>query len=161
MSFDSAFQPGVLAGIAAPGGPWTIVAAEGLGLTSGLTGVNAGSVVGGGCTVTPAPGSPAVITVLGTPSNASAGEVAQWFFFAINASHASVLMISVTASSSAPIEVGTGSTCLSTFTSYAPINASAVLDSTAAVQDFNAEGGTAWAQNHTVLTRLFALVSAT
>ncbi|MCI4334876.1 MAG: hypothetical protein L3K04_04550, partial [Thermoplasmata archaeon] len=46
-------------------------------------------------------------------------------------------------------------------TSYAPINASAVLDSTAAVQDFNAEGGTAWAQNHTVLTRLFALVSAT
>jgi hypothetical protein len=160
LSFESAFGRGESEARAATGSPWTVVAAEGLGIASGVSGWNLGTVLGGGCSVSPAPGAPAVISLLGTPSNATSGEVAEWLFFATNASDSAVLMIAVTASSSAPISIGTGSSCLGTFLAFPALNGSAVVDSTVAARAFDSGGGAAWAQNHSVLSRTFVLAGS-
>jgi hypothetical protein len=158
IDYDAAFARAGPEALTAPGGPWTIVGAEGVATTSGFSGANAGTFIGGACTVTPATGAPAVLTFLGTPSNATSGEAAQWFFFSTSASGSVVLMIGVNASAAVPVDYGTGGSCLSTFGALAPINGSVEIDSIVAVQTFDSDGGASWAQNHTVLTRTFVLV---
>jgi hypothetical protein len=158
IDFDAAVARANSEALLAPGGPWTIVLAEGMAIGSGIAGANTAGLVGGGCDVTPAAGSPSVITLLGTPSNASPGNAAQWFFFSTNASDSSVLMMSVNASSAVPIDLGTGSSCMNTFNNLPPLNGSGVIDSVIAAHIFDSDGATAWAQNHTVVTRAFLLL---
>jgi hypothetical protein len=144
----------------ASGSPWTIVAAEGLYLPSGISGPDFNVFGGSGCTYTPAPGSPGTIVLPGTPTNATPGAVATWMFFAKNTALNTILLIEVSNGVAAPLVTATGSACVATFTDLGTITATSAVDSSAVAASLNAGGGTAFLQSHPGAVELFVLLGS-
>ncbi|MGB7124472.1 MAG: hypothetical protein WBE40_06425 [Thermoplasmata archaeon] len=161
--YSQAFGPASAQAASATGGPWTIVAAEGIGTPSTVSQSNAEQLVEGDCTFTPAPNSPGTITVSSTSNSATAGEVSSWFFFAINASQDGVLVIESSGGSAAAwgTVTGSGPDCADEFTGLAPVNSTDVLDSTTVAAAFNVGGGSSFLANNSVGLQLFILFGAT
>ncbi|MCI4343176.1 MAG: hypothetical protein L3J92_03550 [Thermoplasmata archaeon] len=156
--YSQAIVTGTSGALSASGGPWTIVAAEGLGLSGGITSPNLDSIGQSGCDYTPSPGAPTTVSFPGTPSNASAGELSTWIFFAKNTAASAILLIEVSDGSATPLVTATGASCITTFTSLGAINATGVLDSPAIASELNQGGGATFLQNHTGATEVFILL---
>jgi len=138
------------------GGPWTVTVAEGIGLTSSASGLNAASVLGPGCTANPASGSPSGATLPATPTGSTAGAVALWVFLAANSSGA-ILMYVVTDAADYPLYVVTGS-CTSSFDSLGTIAGASVVNSTEIASSANGDGGSAFLSSHPGSTQIFVLL---
>lgn len=145
-------------GQAAVGGPWTVVAAEGVGVSNGISQPDLDSVGNSGCTYTPSPGSPSTVTFPGTASNSTPGAVATWVFFAKDLSLDSILLIEVSDGSAVPLVTATGSSCVATFTDLGAINATSVVDSSTIASQLNQGGGTAFLENHTGAGQVLVLL---
>lgn len=159
-SFAQAFPAAFSEGRNASGGPWSIVAAEGLGLPFGISAANSATIGGTNCTFTPVADSPSQVTFYGTPSNAPAGEVGTWIFYTDNASLDGILLIQVSDGSAVPLALATGSTCISTFTKLETVDATSVVDSTTIASELNQGGGSAFLQNNSGATQVFVLLGA-
>jgi hypothetical protein len=159
-----ALTPAMQTASATPGGPWTIFAGEGLWIASGLSESSsefAGSIVGSDCPLVVEPNLPATLTVDGTPSSATPGEVAAWFFLAANATGGSILVLLESDGSALALGVVSGSSCTSEFSDLSGISATSGVNSTAIAANFNAEGGTQFLRNESVQYQLFILVGGT
>ncbi|HTT73724.1 MAG TPA: hypothetical protein VMG99_06220 [Thermoplasmata archaeon] len=160
-SYDQAFPTGAATASAAPGGPWTIVAAIGLGIPSSITSANsADTEVGSGCTFTPVAGSPSTFTIYGSPSSAAPGAVGAWVFVALNGSSGSIVMIAVSGGTGTALVVGSGSACTSEFSPLAAIDVATGVDSTTIAASFNANGGGAFLSANAGATQEFVLLGA-
>jgi hypothetical protein len=140
------------------GGPWTLIAAEGLGLTSSSSGTNAAGFVDSGCTGNPAPGSPSSTTLPATPTGSAAGTVAVWFFLAEDSSD-QLLIYVVTQAANYPLVIVAGS-CTSEFSSLASIAGLAVLNSTVVASTALSSGGSAFLASQTGALQVFVLLGA-
>jgi len=159
MAFSRAVPLAVDYGRGASGGPWTVVAAEGIGIAAGITQPNTKFLGSGGCTFSPVPGGTESVSLLGTPSNATPGEVATWFFFATNASLEVVLLILVSDGTTTPLVFVTGCSEVSTFTGLSSVSGSSVVDSTTVAASFDQNaGGASFLANHTSATQVFGLI---
>lgn len=142
------------------GGPWTVVAAIGIGVSIGVSQPNSEYVGSSGCTFTPVRGGSAQVTVLGTPANSTAGEVATWMFMEKNASGNVILMSTVSNDALTLDVLVTGCSSVETFAAYSPVSASADVDSTIVASSFDANGGSSFLANHAVVTETFILIGA-
>jgi len=158
VPYSQAVATGISGALSASGGPWTLVAAEGLGIPGGVTSPNLDSIGQSGCVYTPSPGAPTTVSFPGTPSNASAGELSTWIFFAKNTAASAILLIEVSDGSATPLVTATGASCVGTFTGLGAINATGVLDSPAIASELNQGGGATFLQNHTGATEVFILL---
>ncbi len=122
------------------GGPWTVVAAEGVGLSASASGSNVAGTLGSGCSASPAPGAPSSTTIPATPSNSNSGAVAAWLFLAAGPS-GQLLFYVVTVASDYPLMIVTGS-CTSEFSSLVTISGISVVNASGLVASVNAAGGT-------------------
>jgi hypothetical protein len=157
-SYSQAWPSAAAEAQAADQGPWTVVAAEGVGLASGISEPDLAEFGGSGCTYTPAQGSPSTLTLLGTPSNATAGTVAAWVFFAKNAGDSAILLIEVSDGTAVPLVVATGSSCVSTFGSLGSIDSTSEVDSTTIAGELGTNGGQTFLAAHAGATQLFVLL---
>lgn len=157
-AFSQAVSVAAAEGQNASGGPWTIVAAEGLGVGSGGSQANAEFVGSGGCTFTPVAGGASLVTVLGTPLGATPGEVATWVFLAKNASLNVILMGEVNDGQASLGVFVTGCSWVGTFASLGVVSGASDIDSTTVATDFDENGGSSFLLNHTVSTQLFVVV---
>jgi len=160
VPYSQAVPVAIAKGQGAPGGPWTIVAATGIGVASGISDSSPASFSGSGCTFSTPSGGSTVTTVLGTPSNATPGEVSSWVFFAKNASSNAILLLDVSDGQASLWALVSGCSGVSTFTGMSGISASGVVDSTTVAAAFNAAGGSAFLSNHTSVTHFFFLLVA-
>jgi len=158
MSYTQALPVAIAEGQSASGGPWTVVAGEGVGVSTGISGPAPTAFTGSGCTFRAPPGAPASTTVPGTPGNATPGTVAAWVFFATNASMSVVLLILVTDLTASLLDLVSGCSDVSTFTEMGAVTTSNVVDSTAIASELDAAGGASFLANHTVVTHLFVLL---
>lgn len=160
VTFAQAVPVAASEGQTAVGGPWTIVAAIGIGVSSGVTQTSPATFSGSGCTYSTPSGASSVASVLGTPSNATAGAVATWVFLAKNASANVTLMVEVSNGQASLWAFVTGCSGVSTFASMGSIAAGGVVDSSAVATEFNANGGSAFLKNATSVTQFFILLGA-
>jgi len=156
--FSSAVPAAISAAQAAPGGPWTVVAAEGVAVASEVPATNESTIGGGGCTYTPVSGEPSQVSIPATPHGATAGEVSVWVFFAKNASSNSLLFLSVLNGQATALGVVSGCAAVTDFVGLGAISASGVLDSTTVASDFNQNGGGAFLENNSWQVQLFILI---
>jgi len=156
FSFSQTSPAGEAAAMNATGGPWTVIGAEGIGLSATISISNLGSLVESGCTYTPACGSSLVVTFAGTPSGTATGEVATWLFIATNESGDALFIVS-TGGSALPAIVATGS-CTSSFAGFGSIVGLPVIDSTVVGAYANANGGSAFLQAHSGAMQAYVLL---
>jgi hypothetical protein len=156
--FSSAAPLAVPSAQGASGGPWTIVAAEGVGVPSEVSQTNISSIGTGGCAFTVVSGGSTEVSIPATPSSATPGELSVWVFFAKNPSLSSILMIAVVDGQAKPLALVTGCSAVSDFAQLGMITASAVVDSTAVASDFNQNGGSAFLTSETLGSQLFLLL---
>jgi len=116
------------------GGPWTLVGAIGINLTSSISGPDDSALgAGGGCSYTPTAGAPSTVVLPATPSNASLGSASTWVFIGLD-SAGDVLYILAAQGQITAFAVGTGS-CVSdinefgSISSISPVNASVIAAS--------------------------------
>jgi len=141
------------------GGPWTIIAAEGVAVPSTVSQANVGSIGGnGGCTFTPEPGGATEVSIPGTPAGSTPGKVSVWMFFAKNPAGNSILLIAVDNGHATPLVLVTGCATVSTFASFGSIVGADVLNSTTIATAFNAAGGSSFLANGTWQIQLFILL---
>ena len=160
LSYDQVVPTAQNVAYYASAGPWTLAVAEGVGISSAVSGPNIAGAVGGGCTATPVTNAPSSLTLLATPSNATPGTVADRIFYATNSAATQVLLIVVNASAGAAFVVVTGCSEVATFATYSPIGSAGVVDSTAVATSFDQAGGSNFSSSHSVSTRLFDLFGA-
>ncbi len=156
LSYTQAYPSAATAAASAPEGPWSFVAAVGVGVPSSTTESNVASIVGSGCTFTPTPGAPTTFTFPGTSSGAPAGELAAWVFIANDEVSNTSLLVLVTGSLAAAMGIATGG-CLSEFSEFGTVTGSEV-NSTTVAAEFNAAGGQSFLSGNSVLTRLAVLI---
>jgi hypothetical protein len=159
-TYSTAVAVAITEGKTAVGGPWTPVVGLGIGVSIGISQQSAGQFVGNSCTDSTPPGAPASVSVLGTPSNATPGEVATWAFLEKNASGTVILMVFVSDGNAAPVTYVRGCSGVASFSSESGINATDVVDSTVIASTFNAGGGSGFLANHTSVTRMFVVLGA-
>jgi len=157
-SYRAAVPMATTEGQSQSGGPWIVVAAEGLGLPNGVSQPNLGGVVGTGCPFETVAGSPSQVILPGTATNATPGEVATWIFFAKNPALTAILMIEVANGTATPLGEVTGSGCISTFTSLGKVNATNAVDSTVVAASTDSSGGTQFLTNNTGAVQTFILL---
>ena len=146
-------------GQSASGGPWTVVAAEGIGVPTGITQPNTRFLAENGCTFSPAPGGTESVSVLATPSNATPGKVASWIFFATNASLNVVLLILVNEGTASALVLVTGCSEVANIAGLSAVSAQSVVDSTTVASEFDqSAGGASFLANHTSAVQLFSLI---
>lgn len=121
---------------------WTLVAVEGLGLSTSTSGSNAAGTVGNGCSTTPASGAPSSATLPATPTGSSPGTAAVWIFLAVG-SGGELLFYVVTQAASYPLFILSGS-CLDTFDELGNLTAFTVVDSTVVGESAYSDGGSAF-----------------
>jgi hypothetical protein len=160
LPYSQAIGPAQTSANTTQGGPWTIVAAEGIGIANGISSTNSEGVVGGSCTFTPVADSPSEVTIPGTPGNATGGSVAFWIFFATQTNSSAILLLSVTANAILPWGTITGSECSHAFGDLGGISNQRLIDSTTAAADLDSNGGTAFLSNHTGVSQEFILFGA-
>lgn len=159
VPFSEAVPVAITGGEGFSGGPWTIVAAEGIGLKNGVSGPSPASFTSNACTFSTPSGAPASYAVLATPANATAGDVAAWIFFGKNASLNTVLLIEVSNGVAIPMILMSGCASeVSLFASATAISASSVVDSTDVASELDANGGSTFLSNGTVESQLFILI---
>jgi len=146
------------AGQSIPGGPWNVVAAEGIGVPNEISQTSPEAIGGGKCTYSTVDGSPTNVSIPATPSGTTPGKAAVWVFFAKNASLDSVLLISVVGGTVAPLTLVTGCPFVSDFTDLNTIASVSVVDSTAVASEFDQAGGDSFLGNHTLGVQLFILI---
>jgi hypothetical protein len=144
----------------ASSGPWTITAAEGIAIPNGVSQENDASLVGSGCTFTPASGAPSSLTILGTPAGSAPGAPASWIFFAKNAAANAVLLLEAQNGAALALGEVTGSGCAETFTGLTAINSTSAEDSTSVAAAFNSAGGSAFEKGNSVTYQTFILIGA-
>jgi hypothetical protein len=157
-SYASAVGPAGTAAGSAPDGPWTIVAAVGVGIPSSTSESNTAGLIGTGCTFTPETGTPTTLTIPGTASDAPVGTFALWVFFATNGLANTTLLVVVVGTSAGAIGVATGS-CVSDFNGLSAISATDV-NSTTIGASFDSASGSAFLSGNAVMTKLFLLIGA-
>ena len=157
-AFSSAVDVASSQGSTTTGAPWTVVAADGIGIPSGLTEPNWEFVGSSGCTFTPVPGGSTQVTILGTPANSSAGEVATWVFFEKNASANVILLSTVSDGTLSPLVLVTGCSTVGTFAALSAISSSVDVDSTNVAATFNENGGSSFLASHPGATQSFILI---
>jgi hypothetical protein len=158
VSFSDAAEVASSQGASITGAPWSVVAADGLGIPSGVSEPNWEFVGSSGCTFTPVPGGSAQVTILGTPANSVAGDVATWVFFEKNASTNVILLSAVSNGALAPLVLVTGCSTVGTFAGLSAVSASNVVDSTAVAASFNENGGSSFLSYHPGATEMFILI---
>ncbi len=141
----------------ASGGPWVIVGAEGIGVSSAVGGGNAAATLSGGCTSTPIAGSPSSYTLDATPSDATPGEVAGWIFIAKNPSASSILMIAVNATAAVPLGLVSGCSLVTQLDAMASVTGLAVVNETVVVATFDQAGGSSFLTGQSIGIQAFVL----
>ena len=157
-AFSAAVDVASSQGTSITGAPWTVVAADGIGIPSGLSEPNWEFVGSSGCTFTPVPGGSTQVTILGTPANSAAGEVATWVFFEKNASANVILLSAVSNGALIPLILVTGCSTVGTFATLSAVSASTVVDSTVIAASFNENGGSSFLSSHSGATQTFILI---
>jgi len=142
----------------APGGPWTIVAGEGLAVPTQLPPTNLSSIGGLSCTFAPVSKGQSNVSIPVTPAGTRPGEAAVWVFFAKNSSLNTVLVITVGGGRSVALGYLTGCGTVTDFTQLDAITGVGVVDSTSVAAEFNANGGTPFLDSETVSFQLFLLL---
>lgn len=160
-AFSTAVAVAATEGQSAIGGPWTIVAGDGIGISNGLTQPNWEFVGSSGCTFTPIPGGSSQVTILGTPSSASPGQVATWIFFERNASQQAILLAAVNNGQAEPLILVSGCSTVGTFASLGALSATADVDSTTVAASFDTSGGSSFLTSHPGATQQFIIVGGT
>jgi hypothetical protein len=158
VAYSTAIPLATTAAQSAAGGPWTIVAAEGIGVPSTVSQTNVTSIGGSGCTFTPAPGRTSDVSIPGTPSATTAGKLSVWVFFAKNSSQDVILLISVVNGDAAPLVSVSGCSTVSVFAGLDSIATANVVDSTTVASTFDANGGSTFLANGTWQIQLFILL---
>jgi hypothetical protein len=142
-----------------PDGPWSLVAAEGVGIAAPAPQTNLTSIGADGCTFTAVPGGETEVSVPATPSGAPPGEFAVWVFFAKNPSQSAVLMVAVGGGASRPLALISGCGVVSDFSMLGTLPASGLVDSTTIAAEFDQQGGTSFLQNETLGLEYFLLIA--
>jgi hypothetical protein len=140
------------------GGPWSLVAAEGFGLTTSTSGATAAGSLDNGCTANPAPGSPSTATLPATPTGSTPGAEAAWLFLATNPS-GEVLLYVVTQSASYPLFLVSGS-CTTDFGGLTTIAGLSVVNSTTVAGIANENGGSAFLSSNPGALVILALLGS-
>jgi hypothetical protein len=153
--YSQAASPGAATTQNESGGPWTLVAAEGVVLSASASGSNVAGSIGSGCNAAPAPGSPSSATIPATPTGSPAGAAAAWMFLAVSPSN-SLLFVIVTQSSAFPLIVATGS-CVSDYAKLSSIVGLTVVNSTVVANSANSAGGSAFLSSNSGALQLFGL----
>ena len=159
--FSSAVGVASSQGASSPGAPWTVVAAYGIGIPNGLSEPNWQFVGSSGCTFTPVPSGSATVTILGTPANTAAGEVATWVFFEKNASGNVIMLSAVSNGAFSPLVLVSGCSTVGTFVALSAVSASVDVDSTTVATSFDTSGGSSFLASHAGATETFILVGGT
>jgi hypothetical protein len=141
------------------GGPWTVVGAVGLGLTTSVTGSIAASAVVNGCTATPAPGSPSGGTLPATPTGSTPGAVALWMFVGADPATGEVLLVAADQTTSVPLFLLNGS-CTGQFLELNSIAGVQVVNSTQIGVSANSAGGTTFLSQNADAIPTFVLVGS-
>lgn len=160
LSYVQVVSAALSVGATEAGGPWTLVVAEGIGLTNAVSAPNLGGTFGSGCSASLVSGAPTTYTVDATPSNAIPGEVSGWLFIAANAYTGALLMIGVNASSAVPLGLISGCSTVSQFLTMGTITGLPVVNETAVAASFDQQGGTSFLADHTVGYRAFVLLGS-
>ncbi|MGP8072591.1 MAG: hypothetical protein ACLPZM_05630 [Thermoplasmata archaeon] len=138
------------------GGPWTLVAVEGFGLSSSASGAVVSGTLDDGCTAYPAPGAPSAGTLPATPTGSPPGTSALWMFLATNDSE-DVLIVAVTWNASAPIFIISGS-CTGQFTDLGSLAGLSVVNSTQVALAANGDGGSTFLADNPGAFQSFVLL---
>ncbi len=157
LAYSQALSPAQSVSVNETGGPWTLVAAEGIGVKSAVSAPNIAGTVGSGCTSSLATGAPASYTMDATPSSATPGEVAAWVFIAANPSNDTLLLIGVNASSAVPLGLVSNCSSISEFTGMGPIVGLTVVNATVVAASFNLNGGSSFLRSTSVSYQAFVL----
>ncbi len=160
-AFSSAVAVAATEGQSAPGGPWTIVAGDGIGIPNGITQPNWEFVGSSGCTFTPVPSGSSQVTILGTPSSATPGQVATWIFFERNATQQAILLAAVSNGQAEPLILVSGCSTVSDFASMDAVSATADADSTSVAATFDTLGGSTFSTSHPGATQEFIIIGGT
>jgi len=134
---------------------WTLVAVEGLGLTTSASGSNAQATAGSGCAATPASGAPSSTILPATPTGSPSGTAAVWVFLATG-SGGDLLFYVVTQAASYPLFVLSGS-CTDTYDELGNLSGYSVVDSTVVAASANAAGGSAFLSSNPNSLQAYAL----
>ena len=148
------------AGQGVPGGPWTVVGAEGIGVPNEVANVSVSSIGGGACTYSQVAGGPTNVSIPATPSGTTPGKAVVWVFFAKNASLDSILLIAAGDGRTVPFALVTGCGLVTDFTILNTIVSANVVDSTSVASTFDQDGGTSFLGNYTLGSELFILIGA-
>ena len=122
-SYSLAATSGASVANAASGGPWTLLLAEGLDVTSSYTNRTPG---GSGCTLT---GGSGTLSFAAYGGNYSNGQLSNWYLIYVNAGATSALAVVVSGGHASELGVGQGSSCLANL-SLIKAESGTVLDST-------------------------------
>ena len=137
------------------GGPWTLVEAVGIRVSSSVTGPDLAVQIGSGCTMSPASGAPSSFTLVGTPASAALGQVAGWVFLAKNST--SLLLIGMNASATVPLGIVSNCTGVAQVRALGPIENLSVVNPSIPVMSFNGAGGASFLASNVVDYQAFGL----
>jgi hypothetical protein len=156
LLYSQVTGPAALAQGTMKDGPWAPV--DVLGLSTGASGVSVpGSQGVGGCTSVWTNSSTFVVPA--TPSNATAGQVSTWIVASQNATGAVLLTLVSSVNHgivAANVVLMTG-TCTATFREFGAIPGS-VIDSSTAVSEANAGGGSSFLAQYSAPTKLLGIL---
>lgn len=141
----------------APGGPWTLVAALGINVSSSVSGPDDSAFgEGGSCTYNPAPGAPSSIVLAATPAGSTLGTAASWVFIAT--SPAGELMYILEAQGqTTPIAIGTGS-CVTDIHEFGAIASLSPVNSSLPGTEGFAAGAGAFLSSHPGASVVYVLL---
>jgi hypothetical protein len=141
------------------GGPWTLIAAEGLNMSSSISNPDYGGLSGGsGCSYTAVTGAPSNVVFPATASTATPGTAATWIFISDNS--AGDLLFVLTAQGTSTAIVEGNAQCGAGFSGSTGLSGKTVADSTTIATTANSDGGSSFLASHPGATELFVLVSA-
>ncbi len=140
-------------------GPWTIVAAEGINLTSSISSPSGGDFAGGpDCTYQTAAGAPSTIVLPATPSDAPLGSASAWVFIAAGPGDTLLYILSAEGSTY-PMVVGQGS-CVTGITSFGALSAISPVNATVIATAAFANGAASFVSSHPGATLTYVLLGA-
>jgi hypothetical protein len=142
------------------GGPWKLVAAVGINMTTSYSGPDLSSfgAGGSGCTFSPAQGAPASPTLPSTPRSAVPGTAAGWLFIAIAPSND--VMIYLYAQNTTSALFAGNPACGAEFSGAVSLTSTSVVDSTVVAASANADGGASFLAAHPGATELFIITGS-